>query len=60
MMKSKNENLKTHRQEIEIVTPIRDQQLTRQQEIEYLQSFGIKLSWDKARYSVNKGFLEPG
>lgn len=41
--------------EIEIVTPIRDQQLTRQQEIEYLQSYGIKLSWDKARYSVNKG-----
>lgn len=41
--------------EIEIITPIRDGKLTRQQEIEYLQSHGIKLSWDKAQYSVNKG-----
>jgi argininosuccinate synthase len=41
--------------EIEIMTPIRDEQLTRQQEIEYLQSHGIELSWTKAQYSVNKG-----
>ena len=41
--------------EIEIITPIRDQKLTRQQEIEYLQSHGIELSWAKAQYSVNKG-----
>jgi len=41
--------------EIEIITPIRDQKLTRQQEIEYLQSHGIELSWTKAQYSVNKG-----
>lgn len=41
--------------EIKIITPIRDQKLTRQQEIEYLQSHGIELSWDKAQYSVNKG-----
>ncbi len=41
--------------EIEIITPIRDQKLSRQQEIEYLQSHGIELSWDKAQYSINKG-----
>lgn len=41
--------------EIEIVTPIRDQQLSRQEEIAYLKSKGIELSWSKAQYSVNKG-----
>ena len=41
--------------EIEIITPIRDQQLTRQQEIDYLQSKGIEMSWAKAKYSINKG-----
>ena len=41
--------------EIEIITPIRDEQLTRQQEIEYLQSKGIEMSWSKAKYSINKG-----
>lgn len=41
--------------EIKIITPIRDQKLTRKQEIEYLKSNGIDLSWDKAKYSVNKG-----
>tara|TARA_R110002073_G_scaffold14554_1_gene59310 strand:- start:86405 stop:87586 length:1182 start_codon:yes stop_codon:yes gene_type:complete len=41
--------------EIEIITPIRDGQLTRQQEIEYLQSKGIEMSWSKAQYSINKG-----
>lgn len=41
--------------EIKIITPIRDEQLSRQQEIEYLQSKGIEMSWSKAKYSVNKG-----
>ena len=40
---------------IQIITPIRDQKLTRQEEIEYLKSNGIDLSWDKAKYSINKG-----
>jgi argininosuccinate synthase len=40
---------------IEIITPIRDQQLSRQEEIQYLKSNGIDLSWEKAKYSVNKG-----
>lgn len=41
--------------EIEIITPIRDEKLTRQQEIDYLKSNGIDMSWEKAKYSVNKG-----
>lgn len=41
--------------EIEIITPIRDQQLSRQQEIDYLKSKGIHMSWEKAKYSINKG-----
>ncbi|WP_460217847.1 argininosuccinate synthase [Psychroserpens sp. MEBiC05023] len=41
--------------EIEIITPIRDGKLTRQQEIDYLIDNGIDLSWNKAKYSVNKG-----
>jgi len=41
--------------EIEIITPIRDQKLTRQEEIEYLISNGIDMSWEKAKYSINKG-----
>tara|TARA_R110002073_G_scaffold40547_5_gene115225 strand:- start:366409 stop:367590 length:1182 start_codon:yes stop_codon:yes gene_type:complete len=41
--------------EIEIITPIRDQKLTRQEEIDYLKSNGIDMSWEKAKYSVNKG-----
>lgn len=40
---------------IKIITPIRDQKLTRKEEIDYLKSNGIDLSWDKAKYSVNKG-----
>ena len=40
---------------IKIITPIRDKQLTRQEEIEYLQQNGVELNWEKAKYSVNKG-----
>lgn len=40
---------------IKIITPIRDQQLTRQEEITYLKNNGIDLSWEKAKYSINKG-----
>jgi argininosuccinate synthase len=40
---------------IEIITPIRDQQLSREAEIEYLQSHGVNWSWEKAQYSINKG-----
>ena len=41
--------------EIEIITPIRDQKLSRQQETTYLQERGIEISWEKAKYSINKG-----
>ncbi|MEP6262132.1 MAG: argininosuccinate synthase domain-containing protein [Gillisia sp.] len=40
---------------INIITPIRDKQLTRQEEIEYLKSKGVEMNWEKAKYSVNKG-----
>ncbi len=41
--------------EITIITPIRDQKLSRESEIEYLKSNGIAYSWEKAKYSINRG-----
>ncbi|SKB38190.1 argininosuccinate synthase [Salegentibacter holothuriorum] len=41
--------------EIEIITPIRDKQLSRQEEIEYLKQNGVDMNWEKSKYSVNKG-----
>ena len=41
--------------EIEILTPIRDLKISRQDEIDYLKNHGIKLDWQKAKYSINKG-----
>jgi len=41
--------------EIEILTPIRDGKLSREEEISYLQQAGIPYSWEKAKYSINKG-----
>ena len=41
--------------EIQIITPIRDGSLSRQEEIDYLKSNGIDMAWEKAKYSVNKG-----
>ncbi|WBL21264.1 argininosuccinate synthase [Zunongwangia sp. HRR-M8] len=41
--------------EIEIITPIRDKQLSRQEEIEYLKANGVEMNWEKSKYSVNKG-----
>ena len=40
---------------INIITPIRDNKLSRESEIEYLQQNGIDYSWEKAKYSINKG-----
>ena len=40
---------------IQIITPIRDQQLSREAEIAYLKSEGIEMSWEKAKYSINQG-----
>ncbi len=40
---------------VEIITPIRDLKLSREQEIEYLKSKGVEMNAEKAMYSINKG-----
>lgn len=40
---------------IEIITPIRDRKLSREEEVAYLKTKGIHFSAEKARYSINKG-----
>ena len=40
---------------VEIITPIRDMKLSREQEIAYLQSKGVQVNFEKAMYSINKG-----
>ena len=40
---------------VEIITPIRDLKLSREEEIAYLKSKGIEMNFDKAMYSINKG-----
>jgi argininosuccinate synthase len=40
---------------VEIITPIRDLKLSREEEIEYLKSKGIEMNFAKAMYSINKG-----
>nr|WKN36438.1 argininosuccinate synthase [Tunicatimonas sp. TK19036] len=40
---------------VNIITPIRDQQLSRQEEVEFLKEHGIDWSWEKAKYSINQG-----
>jgi argininosuccinate synthase len=41
--------------EVEIIAPIRELQLTRQQEIDYLREAGYESSWEKSKYSINQG-----
>lgn len=41
--------------DVKIITPIRDQQLSREAEIEYLISKGVERDWKKSVYSINKG-----
>jgi argininosuccinate synthase len=40
---------------LEILTPIRDLQLSRNEEIAYLKKHGVEMNWEKAKYSVNQG-----
>ena len=40
---------------VEIITPIRDLKLSREQEIEYLKKKDVEMNFDKAKYSINKG-----
>lgn len=41
--------------EAKILTPIRDNKLSREQEIEFLKEHGVKMNFEKAKYSINKG-----
>lgn len=41
--------------DIEIITPIRDLKISRQEEIEYLKKHGVSMNFEKAAYSINKG-----
>jgi argininosuccinate synthase len=40
---------------IEIITPIRDHKLSREEEIAYLQGKGVQMNFEKSAYSINKG-----
>ena len=41
--------------EVKIITPIRDLQLSREEEIEYLKKHQVAMNFEKAAYSINKG-----
>jgi argininosuccinate synthase len=41
--------------DIEILTPIRDKALSREEEITYLKKEGVERDWTKMAYSINKG-----
>lgn len=41
--------------EAEIITPIRDHKLSREEEIEFLKAEGVEGNWEKALYSINAG-----
>src|SRR5699024_12564919 len=41
--------------DVEIITPIRDQTLSREEEISYLHKHGVEYNAEKAVYSINKG-----
>ncbi|TPE45965.1 argininosuccinate synthase [Pontibacter mangrovi] len=41
--------------EVEIITPIRDKKLSREEEITYLKEQGVEMDFQKAQYSINKG-----
>ena len=40
---------------IEILTPVRDKKLSREEEIAYLKSRSVEMNFEKAAYSINKG-----
>lgn len=41
--------------EVQIIAPIRELQISRKDEIEYLQKHGFDFSWEKSKYSINQG-----
>jgi argininosuccinate synthase len=40
---------------VEIITPIRDLRLSREEEIAFLKENGVEMNVEKAKYSINKG-----
>jgi argininosuccinate synthase len=40
---------------VEIITPIRDMKLSREEEIKFLKTHGVDINAEKAKYSINKG-----
>jgi len=40
---------------VEIITPIRDLRLSREEEIAFLKDNGVEMNAEKAKYSINKG-----
>jgi len=40
---------------MEIITPIRDLKLSREEEIQFLKKHNVKINFEKAKYSINKG-----
>jgi argininosuccinate synthase len=40
---------------VHVITPIRDLKLSREEEINYLKERGVRMNFDKAAYSINKG-----
>jgi len=40
---------------VEIITPIRDLKLSREEEITYLKGKGVDMNFEKSMYSINKG-----
>jgi argininosuccinate synthase len=40
---------------VEIITPIRDKKLSREEEIAYLKSKDVQMNFEKSAYSINKG-----
>ena len=41
--------------EVEVITPIRDLKLSRDEEIAFLKENGVDISFEKSQYSINKG-----
>ena len=41
--------------DVQIIAPIRELSLSRQQEIDYLKDNGFDFSWEKSKYSINQG-----
>jgi argininosuccinate synthase len=41
--------------DVQILTPIRDLKLSREEEIAYLKKHGVEMNFEKAKYSINKG-----